>query len=164
MLKLWGSLLLIVAGALAGCRVGEMYTSRLKLHKKLVSLYNETAILLEYSFLTFGEIVSRLKESGEYSEFGFLNVSSECLDIRQAVLDGIDSWDACIEDSSRSNLVSFFTKLGTTDIQGQISYARLAAAHEQEIISSVEKKYQQKTSLSRTFGALGGAFAAIMMI
>lgn len=164
MLKLWGSVFIIVAGVMTGCKVGERYTNGLKLQKKLLSLYNEIAIVLEYSFMTFGEIISRLNESGEYSELSFLNIGTDRINIRQAVLDSISEWDADIEESSRKNLVSFFTKLGTTDIQGQISYAQLAAARQQQIINNVEKKYMQKTSLSRTFGALGGAFAAIMMI
>ncbi len=164
MLKLWGSLLLIAAGTLAGSSVAEMYKHRLAVHKKLLRLYNETAILLEYSLLTFSEIVSHLWQSGEYAEFSFLNADDACIDVRQAVLDRIGNWQTGLEESSRSNLLAFFSKLGTTDISGQISYARLAAVQEQEIISSISSKYQQRSGISRTFGALGGAFAAIMMI
>ena len=164
MLKLWGSLLVITAGSLCGLSVSRMYTRRLLLHRKLLRLYNETAILLEYSMPTFAEIVSYLSQSGEFAEFGFLNCACDELAIRQAVLNAIDSWDVSLEESSLANLRCFFEKLGTTDIGGQISYAQLAAAQESEIIASLSGKYRQKAGMFRTFGTLGGVLAAILMI
>ncbi len=163
MLKTLGSLLLIAAGTLSGLSISNSYKQRLHIHKKLVRLYNETAILLEYSFPTFGEIVSHLQKSGEYIEFSFLNVDTDEIDVRKAVIDAINNWDKGLESNSEENLRSFFTKLGTTDIQGQISYAKLAAVSEQEFIDSVSEKYKQRAKISRTFGVLGGAMAAIMI-
>ena len=113
---------------------------------------------------TFAEIASHLSQSGEFAEFGFLNCGCDELDIRQAVLNAIDSWDVSLEESSLSNLRCFFERLGTTDISGQISYAQLAAAQESEIIASLSGKYKQKAGMSRTFGTLGGVLAAILMI
>ena len=164
MLKLWGSILLIAAGTLAGCRVSEIYKHRLLLHKKLLRMYSETSILLEYSLMTFAQIVENLRTSGEYNELSFLNVDTCSPDIRQAVLDSIDSWNSGIEESASSCLRSFFQSLGTTDIQGQLSYAKLAALSQQRLIGTVEDTYMQKSRISRTFGALFGAFAAIMLI
>lgn len=164
MLNLWGSILLIAAGMLAGCAVSDMYKRRILLHKKLLRMYSETAILLEYSLMTFGEIVEHFRTSGEYNEFSFLSVDSDSHDIRQAVLDGIDAWNSGLEYSAVIGLKSFFQTLGTTDIQGQLSYARLAALSQQRLIESVEDTYRQKSRFSRTFGTLFGAFAAIMLI
>ena len=80
------------------------------------------------------------------------------------MLDKIDDWDCGLEDAALNNLKSFFTTLGTTNIQGQLSYARLAAVQQQKMIDSVEKLYSQRSHICRTFGVLGGAFAAIMLI
>ena len=164
MLKIWGSLLIITAGTLCGLSASRMYSRRLLLHRKLLMLYNEAAIMLEFSMPTFAEIVSHLAQSNEFSEFGFLNCCGYELDIRQAVLNGIDSWDTSLEESSLSNLHCFFERLGTTDISGQIAYARLAASQESSIIDSLSDKYRQKAGISRTFGTLGGVLAAILMI
>ena len=164
MLKLLGSLLVIVSGTLCGLSVSRMYTRRLLLHRKLLRLYNEIAVLLEYSMPTFAEIVSHLAQSGEFAEFCFLNPGCDELEIRQAVLSAIDDWDVTLEESSLTNLRCFFEKLGTTDIGGQISYARLAAAQESEIIAALSDKYRQKAGISRTFWTLGGVLAAILMI
>lgn len=164
MLKLLGCLMLIACGALCGNRVGELYKARLETHKKLLRLYTEAAILLEYSLCTFGEIIEHLAKNDELKEFGFLNIDTHSQDIRQELQKSIDQWDSPIEDKSVNNLRVFFSKLGTTDIQGQLSYARLAAEQEQEIIDSVKKQYVQRINMSGTFGILGGVFAALMMI
>lgn len=164
MLNLWGSILLIAAGMFAGFKASEMYKHKLVLHKKLLRMYSEAAILLEYSLMTYGEMIEYFRQSGEYTDFSFLNVNAAAYDIRQAVLDKIDDWDCGLEDAALNNLKSFFTTLGTTNIQGQLSYARLAAVQQQKIIDSVEKLYSQRSHICRTFGVLGGAFAAIMLI
>lgn len=164
MLKLLGSFMIIAAGTLAGLNVSCGYKQKMLLHKKLVRLYSETAIMLEYSFPTFAEIIEHLRSCGEYSEFGFLYKSTDGIDIKSSVLGAVDSWDTGLESSSKSELRAFFSRLGTTDIQGQIAYARLAAASEQGFIDSVSEKYRQRAKMSRTFGVLGGVFAAIMIV
>lgn len=156
--------MLIFCGTLTGCHISAVYKRRLILHEKILRMYNETAILLEFSLMTFAEIVAHLRESGEYDEFSFLVKDTGVVDIRQAVLDGIDSWEECIEQGAINDIRCFFTKLGTTDIQGQLSYVRLAVLQQQGHIDALAPVYNRKSRFARTFGTLGGAFAAIMMI
>lgn len=164
MLKLLGCILIITSGTFTGLNVSFKYNQKMALHKKLVRLYNETAIILEYSFATFGEIIEHLRCSREYDEFRFLNAGADDIDVKRTVLRALDTWDKGIERTSIDNLRAFFSKLGTTDIQGQISYARLAAACEQDLIDTISEKYKQRAKMSRTLGVLGGVFAAIMIV
>lgn len=163
MLKLVGCLFIILSGAMTGNSVAVSFKNKLELQRTLQRLYSQSAILLEYSLLTFSELICQLHSSESFSKLSFLYVPDDCTDVRQAVLDGIRNWDPP-DEASGQILVSFFTDLGTTDISGQLSFVRLALARQTEIVEAEKKRINERLRLSRTFGVLGGAFAAIMIM
>lgn len=164
MLKLLGSLMLIAAGALSGYSASHRYLRRIEMLRGLLRMYGEICIRLEYSLMTFAELIESLREDPAFSVFGFLDVDTEVCDIRLRILDSLDSLSDRFDPASLENLRSFFVRLGTTDIQGQLSYAKMAQSRQKEILASSSPVLEQKAKLSRTLGLLGGAFAAIMLI
>ena len=55
-------------------------------------------------------------------------------------------------------------KLGTSDLDGQMSVIKLWQAEVTSAISSAESEYASKAKLYRTMGVLIGAFISIMLI
>lgn len=162
MLKLVGSLFIIIAGAMAGNSAAVSFRNKLELQRTLLKMYSETAIMLEYSFITLSELIEQLRRNNEYSSLSFLDIDDDT-DIRRSLLDKLRAWDMADEESM-SILKSFFINFGTTDISGQLSYAAMARARQSEIVERETKQLNKRSRFARTFGVLGGAFAAVMMI
>ena len=163
MIKLIGCIMVVAAGAFGGNSIAFSFKRRLDTQALVLKMYRRTEIILEYSLFTFSEIVQSLKDCGEFSELGFLDVDCSRTDIRQAVLDGVKCWNEP-DSGSKQILLSFFRDLGTTDLSGQLSFVKLAQAQQSEIVSTEKQRLRERMKLSRTFGVLGGAFAAIMLI
>ena len=93
MIKLIGCIMVVAAGAFGGNSIAFSFKRRLDTQALILKMYRRTEIILEYSLFTFSEIVQSLKDCGEFSELGFLDVDCSRTDIRQAVLDGIKCWN-----------------------------------------------------------------------
>ena len=164
MLKLIGTAMIILSGALFGETLRKSCFLKIDIHAKLLEMYNEIAILLEYSYLTYSEIINILRTSGRYNELDFLDIPQNSMDAKSCVLNNLERWCKLDEQASKQNLESFFSTLGTTDIQGQVLFSRLAAEREKEIYIATRKKYLQQAKLSRILGCLSGVLIAIMII
>ncbi|MBR7008223.1 MAG: hypothetical protein IKH90_06295 [Ruminococcus sp.] len=163
MLAVIGTALLVLSGALCGRQFGIVYLKRLEMHKKLLMLYEHSAILFEYSMLTLEELVQRLSCIGELSQLDFLYIPDNLVDTRSYIISVIKTKNRTGSDESERNLLDFFTAFGTSDIKGQCAYARLAAERERRELIRVEESYKKRYCVLCKLGALAGAFAAVMM-
>ena len=164
MLKLTGGLFIIISCSLLGKYVGLGYIKKLRLHEKLLQMYNETTVLLEYSYMTFDEIVKSLNDSPAFYEFDFLCVSTSDINIRYDMLSKIDCWNKIENEESKDNLKAFFSQLGTTDNQGQITYSKLAAEREKEIINRNKNDLMRRSKLASSISFSAGILLTIMLI
>lgn len=164
MIKITGCILLIITGCLTGLYISDKIRHRLYIEKLLYRMYCEIEILLNCSQLTYCEIISRLVESENYKELDFLNVRADTENIRKEVLDSLEESHICDEIITANTLKNFFSCLGTSDIDGQISYVRLAEKESRECIAVLEEKTLRQCKLAKAMGVLGGAFAAILFV
>ncbi len=164
MLKLTGGALIIISCSMIGKYIGLGYLKKLRLHEKLLQMYNETTVLLEYSYMTFDEIITSLNNSSAFEQLDFLCICAHDINIRCNLLDKIECWDKIDNVESKDNLRDFFSKLGTTDNSGQITYSRLAAEREKEIIDRCKGEMMRRSKLASSIGFSTGVLLTIMLI
>lgn len=68
-------------------------------------------------------------------------------------------------DSEENEMLNQFQEtLGTTDLQGQLSFLEYFKAKSNKLLSEKEEKYKKFSKLYIAFGALGGCAAALMLL
>lgn len=69
-----------------------------------------------------------------------------------------------LNNSDKELLISFGTKLGKTDVEGQLSHIELYRAMLQKQLSLAEEAAAQKSRLFKTLGLFGGVSAALLIL
>jgi stage III sporulation protein AB len=165
MLKLIGSLILVMGS----CALGFIYSNRLILRKRFLEQYLQFLNFLEtqiiYSMDTPARILNKYKGSKEFEMF-----SSHCKKnlLKHELFS--ESWKKGLEQikkefgltSADFDLINDFgQKLGTSDIEGQISHCEL---HKKLITNNFEEAAQEKKQKERLYITLGLAFGASLAL
>lgn len=167
MIKIIGIIIVISVSSFTGLYFSLSLKNRVVVLKKLNYMLDEIMIMLRYRSATVYEIAETLASDERFAEFEFL--SSIKPDGEKPFR---DSWCEAAENCKLFGLKKRDTelicdigkKLGTSDLDGQISVIKLWQAEVMTAISSAESEYASKAKLYRTMGVLTGAFISIMLI
>ncbi len=167
MLKYAGLAIIIAVTSFAGCYFSSALKTRLTNLKKINFLIDEIIVLLRYKSSTVYEITDFLVRNERFADFRFLsNITvNENASFQQ-------NWSNAIKTTPPSNLkesdleilADIGKKLGTSDMEGQLSMLSLQRAELETLISSVEAECERKSKLYRSLGVLAGAFISVMLI
>lgn len=167
MLKFIGMIVIISAATFTGCYFSAALKKRLITLKKLNYMLEEILILLRYKSATVYEIAETLAGDERFSEFDFLENIKPDGDIpfQQSWCKAVYGSSLCGMKKSDIELIADIgKKLGTSDLDGQISTVMLQRSELEAAIASAEEEYSKKAKLYRSLGALTGAFVAIMLV
>lgn len=130
-------------------------------------MLEEILLLLRYKSATVYEIAETLAGDERFSEFDFLkNIDRDCdISFQQSWCNAVYGSNLCGMKKSDIELIADIgKKLGTSDLDGQVSTVMLQRSELEAAISYAEEEYAKKAKLYRSLGALTGAFVAIMLI
>ena len=167
MLKFIGTIIIISAATFTGCYFSAALKKRLILLKKLNYMLEEILLLLRYKSATVYEIAETLAVDERFYEFEFLrNIGrGEDISFQQSWCVAVYGSSFCgLKKSDIELIADIGKKLGTSDLDGQVSTVMLQRSELETAISSAEEEYAKKAKLYRSLGALTGAFVAIMLI
>lgn len=164
MIKFIGTALIM----LSGLGIGYTLSANNKRHLKKVGyaekMLCDIGLMLEFGALTFGEIVKHLKDTDSAGQLMFLDTDEQSPDLRADILDRIELNKDKFRPDEKSALRQFFTQLGTTDIEGQLSLVERSKAYFFGQLQKLREESKSKCRLYNSLGALGGAFVAIMLL
>lgn len=167
MLKYIGLLIIIAVTSFTGNYFSSALKTRLTNLKKINYLIDEIIILLRFKAATVYEITDYLLKNESFSDFSFLT------DIRDNENYTFQSnWCNALKTNPPPSLkktdleilLGIGRKLGTSDMEGQISNLNLQRTELEMLISSLEADYEKKSKLYRSLGVLAGAFISVMLI
>lgn len=167
MLKFIGITVIISVTTFTGCYFSSALKKRLIMLKKLNYMLEEILLLLRYKSATVYEIAETLAGNERFSEFDFLkNIDRDCdISFQQSWCKAVYGSNLCGMKKSDIELIADIgKKLGTSDLDGQVSTVMLQRSEIEAAISAAEEEYAKKAKLYRSLGALTGAFVAIMLI
>lgn len=167
MLKFIGITVIISVTTFTGCYFSSALKKRLIMLKKLNYMLEEILLLLRYKSATVYEMAETLAGDERFSEFDFLkNIDRDCdISFQQSWCKAVYGSNLCGMKKSDIELIADIgKKLGTSDLDGQVSTVMLQRSEIEAAISSAEEEYAKKAKLYRSLGALTGAFVAIMLI
>ena len=167
MIKIIGIITVISVSSFTGLYFSSSLKNRVAVLKKLNYMLDEIMIMLRYRSATVYEIAETLAADDRFAEFEFL--SSIKPDGEKPFR---DSWceaaEKCrpfgLKKRDAELICDIGKKLGTSDLDGQISVIKLWQAEVTTAISSAESEYASKAKLYRTMGVLTGAFISIMLV
>ena len=167
MLKYAGLAVIIGVTSFIGNYFSAALKARLVNLKKINYLIDEIIILLRFKASTVYEITDHLAGNEQFSDFEFLtDITSNkqssfqnnwCNSLKSKPPSGLKSDDLEI-------LSDIGKKLGTSDMEGQISMLNLQRTELEMRISAAEADCEKKTKLYRSLGVLAGAFISVMLI
>lgn len=167
MLKFICMAVIVLSTTFAGTYFSSALKNRVITLRSINYMLEEIYVMLRYRSATVYEIAEALSRDDRFSEFRFLREisfssgrsfqQSWCEAVEKHSLYGIKKSDAEI-------LMSIGRKLGTSDLEGQISTIQLQRAELESAISAAEDEYSRKARLYRSLGVLTGAFIAIMLV
>lgn len=167
MLKFAGIIVIISAASFTGCYFSAALRKRVLTLKKLNYMLEEILILLRYKSATVYEITETLAADERFSEFEFLGIikPESGISFQQSWCNAVYGSSLCgIKKSDIELIADIGKKLGTSDLDGQVSTVMLHRSELEALIVSAEEEYSKKAKLYRSLGALTGAFVAIMLI
>lgn len=167
MFKFAGIIVIISAASFTGYYFSAALKKRVLILKKLNYMLEEILILLRYKSATVYEIAETLAGDERFSDFDFLDSikPENGISFQQSWCTAVYNSKLCgIKKSDIELIADIGKKLGTSDLDGQVSTVMLQRSELEASILSAEEEYSRKAKLYRSLGALTGAFVAIMLI
>ncbi len=146
MLKLAGCVMLIAAGSLWGMKRAEILRERRHLLELIIEMMTYSAERIRYLRCTVDALKGSIKEEKRFSPLN----SPEKLSLLSA--------------SERSELDIYFSRLGTTDSDGQQAMIALSISGFEHFASLAREEEKRKCRLYEVLGFVAGAFAAVILI
>lgn len=162
MIKLFGCILIILAGAGCGNIMSDKLKSNLITLKTILLLIDETEIMLGSEYMSTNEIIDVLSQKKAYSQLGIFHDINR-LDINSSMSKNIQKSNL-LNNDDKAKLSCFFEELGTTNLNGQLTKLNLCKAYFANAVLIAEQKYDSHAKLYRAMGVLCGAFAAILLV
>ena len=167
MFKLAAFAVIISVTSFLGNNFAYLLKKRVVTLKKMNYLIDEIIILLRYKASTVYEISSHLSSDTRFSDFVFLQSISQTTECSFQ-----QNWCSAVEKQKPDSLgkedisvlCDIGRKLGTSDLEGQISTLKLQQSEVETLILSAESEYNRKAKLYRSLGVLSGAFVVVMLI
>ncbi len=161
MLRIAGCILIAAVCALVGFSMARGYVQKLSDMKTLRRIITEITVMLKGG-MTLSEMLYRLRQCEEYIAFDFICVAPDSIDLRKDMIAALKNSD--MDDTTKRIISDFIIKLGSTDLDGQLSAADMTLTELDENIKNVGENSAAITKLYRSLGVLTGAFIAILLI
>lgn len=146
--KLIGAASVIIAGTYIGFDKSAVLGKRLSTLRNILRMFDETEILMNYGAFTTGEILERLREN-------------ECF---EKIINKDSSVTRCLAEDEKRLLNEYFSQLGTTDLQGQLSALKMYKNAFTEKFSDLKAVKDEKCRLYRTMGILAALFVCVILV
>lgn len=146
--KLIGAASVIVAGTYIGFDKSAVLEKRLSMLRNILRMFDETEILMNYGAFTTGEILERLSEN-------------ECF---EKIINKDSSVTRCLAEDEKRLINEYFSQLGTTDLQGQLSALKMYKTAFAEKFSDLKAVKDEKCRLYRTMGILAALFVCVILV
>lgn len=167
MFKIFCVIVIITVTSYIGCYYSYALKKRLTILKKINYMIDEILTLIRFKAATVYEIVDVLKSSERFVNLEFLNniyFDSNCSFQEKWCSAILKSPPQYINKSDIELLSDIGQKLGTSDMEGQISILKFQQTELLLSISDAEAEYNKKSKLYRSIGVLTGAFISIILI
>lgn len=115
------------------------------------------------SGMTISEIFFHLRESNDYKRLNLLSLSCNSDDFRKKIDSDISNCNE-LDKETQKILISFFEKLGLSDMESQKMYVKLACEELDNHLEDMKINLHNKTRLYKAMGVLAGAFTAVIII
>lgn len=146
--KLIGAASVIIAGTYIGFDKSAVLEKRLSTLRNILRMFDETEILMNYGAFTTGEILERLSES-------------ECF---EKIINKDSSVTRCLAEDEKMLINEYFSQLGTTDLQGQLSALKMYKTAFAEKFNDLKAVKNEKCRLYRTMGILAALFVCVILV
>ena len=165
MYKLLLSLVLIISGGFIGNSFSQKLINRRKTLSSLVNAISRIKTLICFGGMEITEIVEKTLCTNEFPliNYQYLDADSNYDKAFETSVSNINARFA-LTKSDKELLLQFGSKLGDSDIQGQVAHTELYAELFSEKLSSVKEQEDSKTKLYRILGfSLGCAISLIIV-
>ena len=164
MIKLIGSIFIISSGIGAGFLMSYKNKSHLKAVEEIEKVFVQTNLMLQYSAVTFSELIEYLQKSSQTKDLLFLKSDVGSLDLPGEIMINIKENKDNLNNDEVDALLDFFSQFGQTDIDGQIMLSKRYECYFNERLNKLREESKIKCKLYNSLGALGGAFIAVLLI
>ena len=158
---------IVLAASCCGIYFSAALKDRIISLKRISCMLEEIFILLKYRSATVYEILETLRRDERFAELSFLNEQKFSADnsFQQVWCEAVErNIPKGLKKSDAELLSDVGRKLGTSDLEGQLSALELRQAELNSAISAAEEEYRRKAKLYRSLGVLAGVFIAIMLV
>ena len=173
MIKLIGTLLLLMTSVMTGSLAAEGLKTRVKALKQVRIMLESLRLMIRYEALEVSEIVRRLSEDKELAGLKFLsqlnNDSQDCFEKGLVTFDEL--WERSLNENSEeltAEGISVLSRtgkiLGSCDCDGQLSALTILCEETDRLIAEAKEQYLAKGKLYRALGAVTGAFIAVIAV
>lgn len=127
--------------------MSENISSHIKQLSTIIKMLEEFKIRIEYQLPTKDELFDYIFKNSSYKSFKECNLASTRLTSEEKEL-----------------ICSFYSQLGTTDLQGQLSMIEIYKKDFSNQLSKLSDNKDNKCRLLRTGGLLTGIFICLLLI
>ncbi len=163
--KLIFSLALIISASLIGNSFSQKLINRRRTLSALVSAINRIKTLICFGGMEITQIIEKSLCTSEFPliNYQFFNSDSPYDKAFKTSVNNISSSFA-LTDSDKELLTQFGSKLGDTDIAGQVAHTELYAELFSERLSSVKEQETAKIKLYRVLGFSLGCAISLLIV
>lgn len=173
MIKLIGTLLLLMTSVMTGSLAAEGLKARVSALKQVRIMLESLRLMIRYEALEVSEIVRRLSEDRELSGLTLLSslkkYSDDCFEKGLVTFDEI--WERALSENTgdlTAEGISVLSRtgkiLGSCDCDGQLSALTILCEETDRLIAEAKEQYLAKGKLYRALGAVAGAFIAVIVV
>lgn len=170
MLKLFGALLIVLAGAMIGRLQAKKLSDRPGQIRRIVRILGQLETEIAYGFTPLPAALRKVaKQTAEPLSSLFEQIGSRLEQEEQAVM---DVWQQTIyrewhrtamKTAEKEVVIGLGYTLGTTDREDQIKHLRLAAKQLEGLELEAAEDQKKYEKVWRSLGLLGGALVAVIM-
>lgn len=151
--------------------IGMMFSAGLKMRvhelKKIVLMFDEMSVLIRFRAVRTREMIEEISKHDSLNNFIFLNILVDRLEFEDDVnyvWKTAASRTAFLSEGDKAILMGVGDRIGSTDIDGQLSMLELSKSLAEQNLKNAEADYRTKGKMLRTVWCLCGIAAGIMAI
>ena len=166
-MKSFGMFLIVVCGAFIGVLFKIKNDNILKKTAVILNMLNDIKAKMKSSLFSTREIFISISENSQYDNLEFVKKCVKYLkdnrDFPSAYKKALDESDFDVPKSIRDMLFLLGNHLGTTDIDGQLSYIKLFENHLKKEHDELSKQNSKMGNMYLSFGLLAGLAVAVLL-
>ena len=160
-----GIILISIIPLLIGVNFAINAKKSLKQADAVVMMIDEIASYMGYQAMTLDEIMTELSQSERYAILGFDKWKAKDGSFCMRIGEFLRQNDLLkMGEQAKTELISFFTMLGKSDVEAQRQICLLFKQKFNEILKREQSESPKKQKLSLSIGILSSIFAIIVLI